>query len=92
MTSWPYIANSAIENYICSADATIYIFAKGISQISGVDIDYILGIFNGTINEPFLEPLDCINTEIISYYSSVQNITTNLVPEWESLVQKSPSK
>ena len=79
-------------NYVCNANAATNVFAKGVSQISGVNIDYILGIFNGTINPPFLEPLECIDDELVSFYSLLQNIETNLIPQWDALAQKSPSK
>ena len=91
MTFWPFIGNSNLENYFCTVNAATFVFAKGISEISGVNIDYMLGIFNGSISKPFLEPLGCISDEILSYYSLIQNYNTFLVPEWKSLVQKAPS-
>ena len=92
MTYSPYVGNSSIGDYFCFLNATSYIFALEVSRMTGVNIDYILGIFTGTVNPPFLEPLDCIDIELMSYYLHKQNIETTLIPQLEALVQVSPSK
>ena len=92
MISSPMVGDSNIANYFCSLNATTYTFAKEISRMSGINIDYVLGALNGNIQPPFLAPLDCIDMEIASYYLLTKNIATNEVAQWEALVQNSPSK
>ena len=64
----------------------------GTSQLSGVSTDYILGIFNGSVNPPFVPSLDCIRNELLSFNTYVQNLTENVIPELKSNVIPSPSK
>jgi len=66
--------------------------ASGASQLSGVSVDYILGIFNGTINPPFISPLDCIESLLLSYLYYLQHLNTVVLPQMETLVQPSPSE
>ena len=66
--------------------------AFGTSQFSGISSDYVRGIFNGTVNPPFAHPLDCVEAELLSFYSYVQNLTENVVPEKKAQVIPSSSK
>jgi len=66
--------------------------ASGTSQISGVNPDIILGIFNGSIHPPFQQPLDCIEAELMSFYLYIRNLTEIIIPDMESQVISSPSK
>jgi hypothetical protein len=65
---------------------------SGTSHFSGVNPDYIRGIFDGSVNPPFVQPLNCIEPELLSFYSYVQNLTDIVVPELEGEVIPSPSK
>jgi hypothetical protein len=92
VTNFPYTGNSLIENLFCTLNETIYTFGVEISLMTGADIDYIIGIFNGTVNPPFMHPLDCIESELLSFKLLRQNIAENSIPQLQNLVQKSPSK
>jgi hypothetical protein len=70
----------------------IHSIASGVSELSGVNVDYIHGIFNGTINPPFIAPLDCIDSLLMSYFYYLQHLKTVLVPQVAALGQASPSK
>ena len=92
MNFYPYVGNSYIGTLLCDLNVNINSLAIGTSHFSGVDVDYILGIFNGTVNSPFTTPLDCIETELLSFQMFIQNITENVVPEMRTHVIPSPSK
>ncbi|KAL7040068.1 hypothetical protein ACKWTF_000248 [Chironomus riparius] len=88
--SYPYVGNSYIGHLECNLDLSIQTMAIGTSQLSGISPDYIFGIFNGTINPPFVSPLDCIRFELLSFNTYVQNLTDNVIPEMKTHVIRSP--
>ena len=64
--------------------------ATELSQMSGSDISYIIDILSGAVSPPFTSPLDCIQSELLSYPEFVENITLNVIPRIEELAQESP--
>jgi len=88
----PFVGNSYILIYNTFQTLTNLTFANGISQLSGVKVDYINGILNGTISAPFISPLDCIETELLSYITYSQNILQNIILPLVSHVQISTGK
>ncbi|CAG9797368.1 unnamed protein product [Chironomus riparius] len=85
----PFVGNSYIAGFNAFLSIANLTFATGISQLSGVNVDYIMGIFNGTVSSPFISPLDCIETELLSYITYAQNIVQNNVNPLVSQVQQS---
>jgi len=92
VTSHPFTGNSYIGMYFCCLSALTNTLVKGTNQLTGVDANYVLGILNGTINPPFTSPLDCIASELMSFYSLTRNISENAIPSLETLIQQSPGK
>lgn len=86
------IGNSFINYLICNLDLTINTMASGTSQLSGINSDYIRGIFNGSVSPPFPHPLSCIESELWSFRSYVRNLIEIVVPELRAQVIPSPSK
>lgn len=60
--------------------------------MSGANLTYILDILRGAISPPFSSPLDCIQNELLSYPTFVENITTNEISRLELLAQESPGR
>jgi hypothetical protein len=81
----PYIGNSYISLYNTFLTLTNLTFATGTSQLSGVNINYINGILNGTVSAPFISPLDCIEEYLQSYITYSQNISQNVIDPLEPL-------
>lgn len=92
MRDHPFIGKSFILSYSSFQTLTNLTFANGISQLSGVNVDYINGILNGTVSAPFVPPLDCIETELLSYITYSQNVFLNIILPLVSITQISPGK
>ncbi|CAG9801624.1 unnamed protein product [Chironomus riparius] len=90
ITFYPAMANSSIIFYFCELNVTTSILATRLSQFTGLNFEYIFDILIGLINPPFESPLDCIESELMSYYFFTQNIKENIIPIFKSQVEESP--
>ena len=86
------MTNSSIIFYFCELNVTTSILATGLNQLTGLNFWYIFDILIGNISPPFDSPLDCIESELLSFYLYTQNIAETIIPELESQNEESPSK
>ena len=83
---------STVKYYYCDLNITANLLATCVSQLTMVDIAYILEIINGNVSPPFVYPISCIESQLLTYNEYVKNISNNLIQSLESQAQPSPSK
>ncbi|KAL7040468.1 hypothetical protein ACKWTF_000402 [Chironomus riparius] len=74
---YPGLATPFSEDIAFKPNALLNILASGTSQLSGIDNSSILNAIIGTVDRPLPTPLDCIETELIAFYSFVNNLFMN---------------
>lgn len=88
----PFVGNSYLRAFDYFLAVTNITFINGISQLSGLSADYVNGILNETISQPFESPLDCITAELLSFITFSKNNFGNIFNPLFAVVQSSPSK
>lgn len=80
-----------IDYLICHLRELIFTLIDGTIQITGANYDQVYGILIGYINAPFASPLDCIQTELLSFIQFIQD-KDSIFPGLQSQVIPSTSE
>jgi hypothetical protein len=91
ITSYPQMGGTYVNYLVCHLRQLIFSLFEETSQMTGVDYDYIFGIVFGSITPPFTSPVDCIETELLSFMEFVSS-KNSLLNDLHSQVTTSTSE
>ncbi|CAG9797369.1 unnamed protein product [Chironomus riparius] len=89
--AFPVLTPVFIIDFVCELHTLVILAANATSVLSGIDSEVIYEIINGTVPLPFVEPLDCIATDLINMRNHILLMSNDVIPGLSDFTQVSTS-